>query len=134
MYPSCPVSNTRMRLMWPRYSLSFPDLPGCIPAGPQPFQTDFVAHGVHALPEAVVLVGHELPVARQALQGLALELRIVALDVVEHSRLEHEEGAVDPRLAGEGLLVEARHPLAIELQAPESCGRAHRGHGGDATV
>ena len=64
-----------------------PDLPRGIAACPQRFETDFVAHGVHALPKAVVLVGHQLALARQALQGLALELGGIAVDVVEYARL-----------------------------------------------
>src|SRR6185312_8523472 len=121
-------------LAWRPPGRSFPDLPGGIAARPEGLEAHFVAHGVHALPETVVLVGHELPVARQTLERLALEQRGIARDVIEHLRLENEEGAVDPCFPGERLLVEARDPVAVELQPAKTCGGTHGGDGSDAPV
>ena len=42
----------------------------------------------------MVLVGHQLAVAGQAFERLALEERVVALDVVEYARLEIEDHKV----------------------------------------
>src|SRR6185437_15849817 len=116
------------------WCLSLPNLPGRIAARPERLEAHLVTHGVHALPEAVVLVGHELAVARQAFQRLALEQRGIAVDVIEDARLENEEGAVDPCLTRERLLVEARHAVAVELQAAEARRRAHGGYRCDAAV
>src|SRR6185437_16310834 len=114
--------------------MSSPDFPRGVAALPERFQPHFVAHGVHALPEAVVLIGHQLAIARQLLQRLALELRRIAFDVVEDSRLEYEERAVDPGLSGQRLLIEARHAAAIELQSPEARRRAHGGDRREASM
>src|SRR6185312_2751209 len=100
----------------------------------QGLEPHFVTHGIHALPEAVVLVGHELSVTRQALERLALEERGITRDVIEHLWLEDEEGAVDPRLPGERLLIEARDTIAVELQPAETRRGTHGGHGGDAAM
>jgi len=50
-----------------------PDLPRCVAAFPKGLEADFVADGVHALPEAVVLISHELAVAGEMFERLALE-------------------------------------------------------------
>src|SRR6185437_7056220 len=92
------------------------------------------AHGIHALPEAVVLIRHQLAVACQVLQRLTLELRSVAFDVFEDSRLQHEERAVYPGLPGQRLLVEARDAAAIELEAAETRRRSHGRNGRQAAV
>src|SRR5207253_2738670 len=60
---------------------------------------------------------------------IALPDRLVAVDVVEHARLEHEEAAVDPPLADLRLLGELGDELAVELQAAEAGGRTHSRHG-----
>ena len=73
-----------------------------------------VAEGVHALPEAVVPVGHQLAFAASRSSGSALEAVVVAGDVVEDPRLEDEEAAVDPALADLRLLGELDDPVAVE--------------------
>ena len=79
-------------------------------------------------------VGHQLPVAREILEGLLLELRAVAIDVVEYLRLADEERAVDPSFAGLRLLVEDRDGVAVHLQVAEAGRRAHRGQGDELAV
>ena len=73
-------------------------------------------------------VRHQLPVRREPLERLALPLRVVAVDVVEHRRLEHEERAVDPALAGLRLLGELDDLVAVELEVTEA---RRRPDGGD---
>src|SRR5690606_7035172 len=125
------------RPRWPRSATgargSVPDPPGG--AGlPQLLEALLVAQRVHALPEPLVPVGHELPVLGQLLERLALELGVVAGDVVEHARLQHEEGAVDPALARLGLLVELDDLVAVELEVTEAGGGPGGRQGGELAV
>lgn len=52
-----------------------PDFPLCISCLPQFFQLHFIAHGVHALPETMMLVGSKLPVIGNINQRLLFPLR-----------------------------------------------------------
>src|SRR5262245_56562401 len=111
-----------------------PNLPGSLSAVPQGLESDFVAYGVHALPEAVMLVRHELPVAGEVFERLALELRRMAADIVKHAGLKDEERAVDPRFPGERLLIETHHALPLDLQPAKACRRSDGGDGRDAPM
>ena len=74
-------------------------------------------------------VRDQLVVGGQALERLALPLRHVALDVVEHARLADKEGAVDPALAHLRLLRERGHvAVVVDRQGAEARGRPHRRH------
>src|SRR5690606_3246285 len=79
-------------------------------------------------------VRHQLPVLRESLKWCVLELRVVAVDVLEHLRLYHEERAVDPAFAGLRLLRERRDAVALELQRTEARRRSHRCQRGETTV
>ena len=72
--------------------------------------------------------GDQLAVLGQPLQRLALPDRLVAVDVVEHLRLEHEEAAVDPALADLRLLGELGDAVAVEDEPAEARRRPHGGH------
>ncbi len=61
-------------------------------------------------------------VARELLERLSLEVRVLAVDVVEDLRLEDEEAAVDPALAELRLLGELDHLVAVELDVAEARG------------
>src|ERR1700753_1879224 len=98
MYPACPVTNTRIRIL--------PSLPRCVTALPIGFQDFLLANRIHALPDAGVPIGHELTLAGQALERLLLEVRVVAIDEIEDLRLQYEEGSVDPAFLGLRLLRE----------------------------
>jgi hypothetical protein len=52
--------------------------------------------GVHRLPVAVVSVDLQLPLSRQALQGLGLLCGGIGADGVEIARLQHKATALDP--------------------------------------
>ena len=84
------------------------------PRVPQVVERNGVLVGVHALPEALVAVGAQLPVGGEPRERLALE-HAVGAQVVEHTGLEAEEAAVDPVL-GTRLLAEARH-ASVALRA-----------------
>src|SRR3954451_22327359 len=79
-------------------------------------------------------VGHELPVTRQVLQRLPLELDHVAINIIEDLRLAYEKGAIDPAFAGLRLLVEHGDGVALHLQVAEARRRAHRGQGDELAV
>jgi hypothetical protein len=81
-----------------------------------------------------VAIGHELAGARQALERIALEDRRVAGEVVEHPRLEGEEAAVDPALAGLRLLGELAHAVVLEGQRAEARRRPHGRDGRELPV
>ena len=102
---------------------------------PEAFQHLEVAEGVHALPEAIVAVNHELAIPGQVLQGLALQnAPIVDGEVVENLRLEDEEPPVDEALGGLGLLGEAANLFAFHEKLSESGGRMDAGDRGKASV
>src|SRR5450631_1490628 len=65
----------------------------------------------------------------ESLERLFLPEGAVAVDVIEHLWLQYEEAAVDPAFARLILLGEVLHFVAGELEAAESCGRAHRRDG-----
>src|SRR5215208_6188624 len=88
--------------------------PWGVAAGPQVVERDRVLVGVHAGPEALVAVGGELAVGRQALERLALEHRVLA-EVLQRARSQREEAAVDPVL-GLRLLVEAGDAVVVAEQ------------------
>ena len=111
-----------------------PELPGRRPARPELLEQLLVAHGVHALPEAVVPVRHQLAVACELLERLTLPLGLVARHVVEHARLEHEEGAVDPDLLDLRLLGELEDGVALEMEMAEPRGRPDDGDGRELAV
>src|SRR5690242_5418827 len=76
----------------------------------------------------MVLIGHELAVAGEILERLVLELGRITLDVIEHPRLEDEEGAVDPRFTLERLLIEARYLVVLDFEPAVARGRPYRRH------
>src|SRR5947209_7812384 len=84
--------------------LVMPALPRCRALVPQAVEIDLVPHGVHSVPEALVLVRDELLVLGQALERLALKDRVVVRDVVEDGRLGDEISAVDPPAVAPRLL------------------------------
>jgi hypothetical protein len=71
-----------------------------------------IPQGVHRLPVAVVSVGLQLPLSRQALQGLGLLGGGIGADGVENARLQHKETALDPATIALGFFYEnqLRHP------------------------
>src|SRR5262249_52739265 len=71
-----------------------PDLPGRIPGREQLVHPLLLLRRVHRHPEAVVVVGQELPLGEQALEGLEHQLFPFA-QVVEDLLAEHEESTVD---------------------------------------
>src|SRR5579859_3730993 len=79
-----------------------------------------VSQCVHALPETLELVRHQLALLAQAFQWLAFEDGVVSLDVVDHLVLEHEEAAVDPALADGVLLRERDDGFALDRETPEA--------------
>ena len=84
--------------------------------------------------KVAVPVGHELPVTRELLERLALEVRVLSLDVVEYLRLENEESAVDPALSELRLLRELDDLVAVELDVPEARRRTDRGERRELSV
>src|ERR1700744_3496891 len=93
MYPACPVTNTRIRIL--------PSLPRCVTALPIGFQDLLLANRIHALPEAGVPIGHQLALGGEAFQRFFFEVGIIAIDEVEDLGLENEKRSVEP--AGRGL-------------------------------
>src|SRR5690606_23489215 len=101
---------------------------------PQLLEELLLLERVHARPEAVVAVAHQLAVLHEAVDRLALPAARVAVDVVDGLRLEDEEAAVDPALALLRLLVEVLDPVALERQVAEARRRADGRDGRDAPV
>ena len=66
-----------------RQKLIFPAFPGCVTAAPERFQMLFVAKGVHGLPEARMVEGHQLAIGGEAGQRRAFPACGIALDAVQ---------------------------------------------------
>ena len=60
------------------------------------FQHVFVAQRIHGLPESVVTIRRQPAILRKALERLAFPHRVVAADVFDDARFEHEKAAIDP--------------------------------------
>src|SRR4051812_5094615 len=99
MPPGCP-GRARSRRRTPRGSRCRgsscglglrPGLPGRLAGAPELLEVVLVAQRIHRLPEAEVLPGVELAVRGEALERRGFPAGRVALDVVDHARLEDEE-------------------------------------------
>src|SRR5215211_8795326 len=86
------------------------------------------------MPKALMAVGHQLSVRGKSLEGRAFEDRRVTMQIVEHTRLEYEEAAVDPAFAGLRLLVKVDHLVAVHDNRTESCRGTHGGHGSELAM
>ena len=112
----------------------FPHAPRRVAGRPQVVEHDRVLVGVHAVPEALVAVGAQVPLGREPGQRLVLEhARLV--HVVEHPRLEAEEAAVhpmvEPRLLLEG---RSRGLPSPSVGDAELAARADDRHGREVAV
>src|ERR1700693_2941874 len=88
--------------------LFLPDHPWTGTPSVHSIQGDLVLEGVHALPEALPAVGHQLAFVDQAREGL-LDQLIAFPHVVKNCRAQHKVATVDPqRLLRHGAHV--RHP------------------------
>src|SRR5687767_2538331 len=97
-----------------------PALPGRLARAPQVLEVVLVAQRVHRLPEAAMLVGAQLALAREALQRRRFPAGGVTLDVVDDRGLEHEEAAVDPAAVAHRLFLEAGHLGAVHAERAEA--------------
>src|SRR5688572_2713993 len=86
------------------------------------------------MPEPLVAIRRQLSVGRQPLERRVLEKSVVALDVVEHLRLQHEESAIDPPLTDLRLLREFGDKVAVENQSTKTRRRTNRGDGSQFAV
>ena len=111
-----------------------PDRPRRLAGVPQGLEGAEVAQRVHRLPEPAMAIGPQLTIGGQALERRSLERHVVALDPVQHRRLQHEVPAVHPGAVPHGLLLEGPHggreelPLhlvLVDLQGAEAPERLH---------
>src|SRR5262245_14923271 len=110
-----------------------PHLPFGLSGLPQLIEFQVVLVSVHALPEARVPIGYQLPFARRAPERFAFE-RAVVVQVVEDLPVENEEATVDP-VGDDRLFFEIRHgALVVEFQQAEIPARVDGGESADATV
>src|SRR5579872_6843179 len=61
-------------------------------------------------------------------ERIAFEYRVVAVEVIEHLRLEYEEAAVDPAFLRLRLLLEIHHLVPVERHGSEARRRTNGGH------
>src|SRR5882672_11623094 len=110
-----------------------PHFPFGLSGVPQLIEFQVVLVSVHALPEARVSIGDQLPFARQSPERLAFE-RAIVVQVIEDFPIEDEETAVDP-IGDDRLLFELRHgEIVVEFQQAEIRARVDGGERGDAPV
>src|SRR5581483_2096909 len=95
---------------------SAPDPPRRAARLPEILKMHLVAQGVHRLPKAGMPIGRELRVTRQRLQRLRFPGRAIALDPVDHLRVEDKEATIDKGVIPRRLLDERLHHRAVELE------------------
>src|SRR5438094_5723632 len=95
---------------------SFPHFPRSFVLCPEVFQDSYVTQCVHALPELIVPIGHQLPLGGQSLERLALKVDVVSRNVVKNGWLQDKETAVDPAFGKLGLLTELCDAITLEDQ------------------
>src|SRR3546814_3575348 len=80
-------------------------------------------------------IGNEFAVSCERLQRFALPHRVVAVDVVEYARLEHEESTIYPALTLLGFFREALHDAAVRhFDEPKTRRRANHGNRGQLSM
>src|SRR5258706_3814531 len=89
---------------------SAPETPRCLSRSPELLEDVLIRERVHALPEAVMMVGDEVALAGEVLQRLLFEGRLVAVNVVAHLGLENEEPAINDDALLECLLAKSLDP------------------------
>ena len=67
-----------------------------------------------------MFVSHQLLALRQRLQWSAFESGVIAVDILQHPRFEHEEGPIDPAFPGRGFFLERRDAIILDGQMAES--------------
>src|SRR5439155_22501565 len=82
-----------------------------------------VSQRIHRLPETCVLVSAELAVAGQSHQRIAFPRCVIALNVVDCSRLKDEKPSVDPCSVAGWLLGEARDAEVFDAHSTIPAGR-----------
>lgn len=97
---------------------------------PQGFQPLLVAQGIHALPEAVMLVGHHLMSLYKLVHRLLLQ-HDIALQIIKNFRLHDHETAVDIAYIITALLPKGINLPAIHLQIAKAAFRLGGGNGAD---
>ena len=89
-----------------KLSLFLPDLPWCVAGLPQHLQKLHLTLRIHALPETIVIEGHELSLCCQASHRLLFKHSGIILQIGENFRIQHHETAVDDGAVGCCLLSE----------------------------
>src|SRR6516225_1059138 len=128
--PVWPVTSARTPRYWSK-SATLPHRPGRTPVRPETRQMLVIARRVHAVPEMLVTVGHQLAVAGQLLERFALEHKIGTIaEPIEHGAREDEEPAADPVSRHVRLLVELGDTAApVQCQLAKLPWRMDRHHG-----
>ena len=85
----------------------------------------FLSNRVHALPEIVVAICHQLTFTSEPLEWLLFPVSAVSVDVVEYCGFEHEESSVDPALFRLGFLRELDNLITLHFQMTETSCRPH---------
>ena len=78
---------------------------------PQVLELRLLAHRIHALPKALVLVAHELPFRSQTAQRLLLENAVITRQIVKDLRLEDHIASIDWRAVHLRLLAEGMNGI-----------------------
>ena len=82
-----------------------------------------------------VPVGHQLAVRAQPLQRRLLEDGLVAFDVVDHFRRQHQKAAIDPGAVALRLFAKAGNLICgIDIECAETTWRLNRGDGREQPV
>src|SRR5512143_40683 len=99
---------------------SSPGLPRRLATLPQTLEQTKLTDRVHALPEVLVAVSHELSITCEALEPIALEHGLITVDVLQDTRLEDHESTVDPSLADLRFFGELLDAVAVEDEPTEA--------------
>jgi hypothetical protein len=110
---SCTLWRITSRTAVMRF-IRIPNSPWSITALPQFFEHNLIPQSVHGMPESSMRIGGELPRSSRAFHRFLLPYSCITVDVVNHSRGEDKEPAIDPTTVTLRFLMNADDLLALK--------------------
>src|SRR5688572_27307837 len=99
-----------------------PDRPWCVSGIPECFKNVFLFQRIHAGPESVVPVSHQLAIFCEALNRALLPNRFISLDVIKGLTVQNKVTSIDPAFTRLRFLIKLSYLLPGKANASEARG------------
>src|SRR5689334_5905086 len=126
--PVMSVGRSRQKRSFSAMASLGPNLPGRLTIFPEVVQNLEFTIGVHRKKGSVVVVRHQLTLRCQPFQRLMLQNALVAIQVIEHLALEHEESCTGPGIRFRFLDEVLHLVLGVNVEDSEAGNRTKRGY------